>query len=95
MLHSLQILRSGSKLIFCLTNLVDAAQAVWLFLWQNLFTHLYALPANKFVLQAVTIARVAATGGAVVFLRAVAERQGGANVSRFFEVANPKLYSLT
>lgn len=64
-------------------------------LWQNLFAYFYALPAHKLVLQAVTVSRIATTCGAVVFLCTVAQRQGCTYVPRFFEVANPELYTLT
>jgi len=82
-LHIWQRSPSVSQLTFALTNLVHTAQAMRLCFWQNLFANLYALPANKLVLQAVAVARIAATGCAVVFLRTVAQRQGSAYVTRF------------
>lgn len=49
----------------------------------NVFAYVKALPPDKLILQAIAITSVTAAGRAVIFLRAVANRQRGANVARF------------
>jgi len=80
-LHIWQSSPAASQFTFALANLVYATKAMWLCFWQNLLANLYALPSDKLVLQAVTVSRVAATGGAVVFLCAITQSQGGAYVA--------------
>lgn len=57
----------------------------------NVFAHVEALPADKLVLQRITISRIPATGCAVIFLGPVANRQRGAHVAGLLQIANAKL----